>query len=147
MHAPARAGPARHSVSRSSRPSASAVPRAVSLRGECLAIVGLGQSGKAAAELAVSLGARVLALDLRPPSDPFPPPPLSSSIELHIGPHDVALLSKCSGLVLSPGVPLDQPLVHEAKVRVRDTPAGTHLDRTHISKLRRYKGHLYHRSL
>lgn len=65
-------------------------------------VMGLGRSGRAAAELAVRRGERVVGVDLNPAA------PLDG-VELQLGPHDRRTFLEAERIVVSPGIPLDQP--------------------------------------
>ncbi len=88
--------------------------KGLDIRGRQVLVVGLGRSGKAAAEWLSSRGGRVTGGDLRPEAD-FPPADLealrSSGVRLELGGHDAATFLNADFIVISPGVPLDlEPL-------------------------------------
>jgi UDP-N-acetylmuramoylalanine--D-glutamate ligase len=92
------------------------------LKGKTVVIVGLGESGIAAAELALQHGASVVANDTAPPEK------LSSAaralaergVRLEVGGHPADLLARAYWVVVSPGVPplpvLDQARAAGAEV-------------------------------
>ena len=89
------------------------------LRGRSVSIVGLGQSGIAAARLLLHLGARVFVSEAEPrerlralPEDLRP----GRKIAYEFGGHTRKIL-KSELIVMSPGVPLDQPVLREALKR------------------------------
>ncbi len=67
--------------------------------GQTVVVVGLAASGRAAAELAASRGARVLGLDLNPDTQPI------DGVELVLGPHPDKVFQQADLIVASPGVP------------------------------------------
>src|SRR6185369_7190346 len=77
------------------------------LSGKTVAVVGLGESGVAAALLALERGAQVTAIDSAPESD------LSTEARalaakgarLHAGGHDAGAIKRADVVVVSPGVP------------------------------------------
>src|SRR5262245_17478607 len=79
----------------------------MNLSGKAVAVVGLGESGVAAAELALSSGAQVMAIDAAPEEK------LSSAAralaakgaKLLVGRNDEAALRRADVVVVSPGVP------------------------------------------
>ena len=81
-------------------------------------IIGLGTSGLAAARLAAADGARVLITDQRSEEsiqemvNELPP-----GTQMTLGAHPPSLLDDAETVILSPGVPLDLPLVLEARRR------------------------------
>lgn len=75
----------------------------MTLRGEAVLVLGLGRSGQAAARLAASAGASVTALDLREDLPPIP------GVRMRLGPHPRQAFLDASLIVVSPGVPSDQP--------------------------------------
>ncbi len=87
--------------------------------GKRLLILGLARQGKALARFAAEHGAAVTISDLRPSST------LTDSlndlqdwdIEFVLGEHPMSLLEKADLLAISGGVPLDAPLVKEARAR------------------------------
>jgi UDP-N-acetylmuramoylalanine--D-glutamate ligase len=84
-----------------------------SLKGLRVSIIGLGKSGIAAANLAASRGARVLASDSKPRSSGITKK-LSKSVRAEFGGHTDALLS--SDLVIkSPGIPGDLEILKKIK--------------------------------
>jgi UDP-N-acetylmuramoylalanine--D-glutamate ligase len=79
-------------------------------------VVGAARSGLAAAALLARRGARVTLTDLRP-SIPEAEPLRVLGVELHLGDHDAAAFDRADLVVVSPGVPSDQPLVAGARAR------------------------------
>jgi UDP-N-acetylmuramoylalanine--D-glutamate ligase len=83
--------------------------------GQTILVLGLGKSGLAAAQLLRSQGASVIGVDNRSLADL---PSVSNSVEnseISFLPESSATLSGVSQLVVSPGVPLNRPLVAEAR--------------------------------
>lgn len=85
-------------------------------------VIGLGRSGIAAASLAASRGARVLAVDRRPAGELTDEARrlTEAGIEIRTGEHPASLAEGIDLAVLSPGVPVDVPLV--AACRAGGTP-------------------------
>lgn len=79
-------------------------------RGKRVLVMGLGVSGRAAMETLRKLGARVRAMDARPPREPFDVPVAAQSEE-NLCEEDPDLI------VLSPGVPYDLPMLERARMR------------------------------
>jgi len=83
------------------------------VRNKHVVVAGGGRSGLAAAELLVSRGARVTL------SDPAPPPDASRlralGITIDVGPHRPDMFAAAELVVLSPGVPPDQPAIAAAR--------------------------------
>lgn len=71
--------------------------------GKRVLVVGLGRSGRAAAELARDRGARVVAVDLRTGLAPI------DGVVIELGPHRRERFLDADLLVVSPGIPLTQP--------------------------------------
>lgn len=88
-----------------------------SFSSQTVLIVGLAREGQAAARWLAQQGARVVASDLRPPQDEVREALTRLGVELVIGPQTEALLEGVDGLVVSPGVPQDIPLLQEARRR------------------------------
>ncbi len=78
-------------------------------------VVGLGRSGRAAALLLARHGVRVIATDSGRPAgtDEL----ADAGIEVQVGGHSPVVLDGTELVVVSPGVPLDAPLVAEARRR------------------------------
>ena len=99
-------------------------------RGKCVTVFGLNRSGLAVANLLVSLGARVAVTDTRTAAA------LASEIAryrqfapkgaLYLGGHPAACIDDAELIVVSPGVPLDIPILREA--RARDMPVWGELE-------------------
>jgi UDP-N-acetylmuramoylalanine--D-glutamate ligase len=93
-----------------------------SVRGQNVTVVGAARSGVAAALLLVERGAQVTLTDATPRLDPEASNLLrAAGIELELGEHRSETFISADLLVLSPGVPLDQPAVvaaREAGVRI-----------------------------
>jgi len=73
------------------------------LSGKKVLVVGLGRSGRAAATLARSEGARVVGVDTRIGLAPI------DGVVLELGPHRRARFEEADLVVVSPGIPLTQP--------------------------------------
>ncbi len=76
-------------------------------------IVGLGESGRAAARFFVSRGAQVSATDTRPDLETLELESLG--VELHLGGHPDSLFSSHDLIVPSPGVPWNLPQLQAAR--------------------------------
>lgn len=80
--------------------------------GERYLVIGLGRSGQATVEVLRARGASVVATDEKPPADLTP---VIAHIEgvgaAFVSPADVGALGSIDAAVLSPGVPLNGPLV------------------------------------
>jgi UDP-N-acetylmuramoylalanine--D-glutamate ligase len=89
---------------------------ALSLSGKKVVVVGLGTSGRAAAVLCVKQGARVTVTDSRPASALDPTlPALPSGVVEEFGGHRPETFTTADLIVLSPGVPPDQPALSAAR--------------------------------
>ncbi|KAI7998402.1 UDP-N-acetylmuramoylalanine--D-glutamate ligase [Camellia lanceoleosa] len=78
------------------------------LKGQSLAVIGLGKSGLAAVRLALARGASVLAIDQNENLDPFERNPVfekHNSVKTILGHFDNNLLKDVDTVVVSPGVP------------------------------------------
>ncbi len=90
----------------------------IMMRGRRVLVVGLGRSGLAAAGLLHGLGAHVTAADARERGalseelEKLPP-----GVRIETGAHSPSLLDDVDMVVVSPGVPLDQPLFEHARQR------------------------------
>jgi UDP-N-acetylmuramoylalanine--D-glutamate ligase len=84
--------------------------------GQRVTVVGAARSGIAAARLLVARGARVTLTDTRA-AVPEAEPLRSVGVALELGGHDVETLLASDMVVLSPGVPPDQPAVDAARTR------------------------------
>jgi len=80
----------------------------MNLAGQRVVVMGLGASGRAAAELAARHGADVVGVDLRADLPAIP------GVRLELGPHRRDTFLGADLLLLSPGVPLTQPDVAAA---------------------------------
>ena len=86
--------------------------------GKTVLVAGAARSGLAAAELLLALGASVLLNDDKPLEalGVLPEGLLrSENLELHLGQPALPLLSRCELLLISPGIPIDSPLVEAAR--------------------------------
>jgi UDP-N-acetylmuramoylalanine--D-glutamate ligase len=86
------------------------------VKGWRVTVVGAAKSGIAAAELLAQRGARVTLSDTRP-TVPEAAPLDRLGVELEFGGHQTATLTGADLVVLSPGVPPDQPVVQAARDR------------------------------
>lgn len=89
------------------------------LKGETVAIIGMAESGAAAARLALARGAAVYASDVR--TDPGVGA-VAAEIgalggDAELGRHDVARIAKASLVVVSPGVPPEAPVLVQLRER------------------------------
>ena len=93
-----------------------------SVRGQNVTVVGAARSGIAAALLLADRGARVTLTDASPELEKGAAEQLrAAGVELELGAHRIETFTAPDLLVLSPGVPLDQPQIaaaREAGVRV-----------------------------
>jgi UDP-N-acetylmuramoylalanine--D-glutamate ligase len=93
-----------------------------SVRGQHVTVVGAGRSGVAAALLLADRGARVTLTDASPELDAAVVNQLrAAAVGLELGVHRSHSFTSADLLVLSPGVPLDQPAIvkaREAGVRI-----------------------------
>ncbi|CAN6476358.1 unnamed protein product [Victoria cruziana] len=84
--------------------------REIDLDGKTVAILGLGASGKAAAELALARGASVIAIDRNENLLPLEVDPLfkkyTKNLQTVLGPCGADFLKDVDRIVVSPGVPL-----------------------------------------
>ena len=89
-----------------------------SVHGQNVTVVGAARSGIAAALLLAERGARVTLTDVRPELDAARATQLrDAGVALELGAHRRETLTSADLLVLSPGVPLDQPPIAEARSR------------------------------
>lgn len=79
------------------------------LSGQRVVVVGLGASGRAAARLCAARGASVVGVDLRADA------PEIEGVRVERGPHRRATFLQADRIVVSPGVPTDQPDVAAAE--------------------------------
>ncbi|KAF3442599.1 hypothetical protein FNV43_RR16515 [Rhamnella rubrinervis] len=81
------------------------------LRGQSVAVIGLGKSGQAAARLALARGASVVAIDRNENLSLLEQDPLfemhSGDLRTILGHYDGNLLNSADRVIVSPGVPLD----------------------------------------
>ena len=85
------------------------------VRGQHVTVVGAARSGVAAALLLAQRGARVTLTDAHAELDPHAASQLrNAGVELELGGHRRETFMSSELLVLSPGVPLDQPTIKEA---------------------------------
>jgi len=87
---------------------------AFSVAGQHVVVVGAGRSGEAAARLLASRQARVTLADTAPAlagADAL----RALGFDVELGPHRPALFAGADLIVISPGVPLDQPAIHAAR--------------------------------
>lgn len=78
-------------------------------------VIGAAKSGVAAANFLAARGESVVLADSK--SDPSLPYPLDERVEKAFGREDEALLDGITTIVLSPGVPMSIPLIHQAAGR------------------------------
>ena len=83
------------------------------VRGQRVVVMGGGRSGRAAAELLVSRGASVTLTDLEPVDRAGEL--TARGVGIDVGPHRPELLAGAHLIVLSPGVPPDQPVIAAAR--------------------------------
>ena len=87
-----------------------------SVRGQHVTVVGAARSGIAAALLLAERGARVTLCDMRPELEPPTLTPLrEAGVTIALGPHRSDTFTSSDLLVLSPGVPLNQRPIIEAR--------------------------------
>ncbi|KAJ7560872.1 hypothetical protein O6H91_03G003600 [Diphasiastrum complanatum] len=89
------------------------------LIGKTVVVVGLGVSGRAAAKLALARGASVIGVDNNAHLLPLEMDPGFggqdlSRLKTELGPHQRKTFFEASKLVVSPGVPVSQPIVSDA---------------------------------
>lgn len=85
------------------------------LEGETVAIIGMAQSGAAAARLALARGAVVYASDVRvdPGIESVAAEVRALGGDAEVGRHDVARIAEAGLVVVSPGIPPDAPVLTE----------------------------------
>jgi UDP-N-acetylmuramoylalanine--D-glutamate ligase len=88
-----------------------------SVAGQQVVVVGAARSGVAAAELLHARGARVTLADSREAAFDGLDRLRALGVAIELGPHRDALLTSADLIVLSPGVPPDQPAIEAARVR------------------------------
>ena len=87
-----------------------------SVQGQNVAVVGAARSGVAAALLLAERGAHVTLTDLRPELEPDVTEALrAAGVRLALGDHHTATLTSVDLVVVSPGVPLNQPSIAAAR--------------------------------
>jgi UDP-N-acetylmuramoylalanine--D-glutamate ligase len=84
------------------------------VEGKRVIVVGAARSGVAAAALLARRGARVTLADLKPELAEGPSL-VAQGVELALGAHDPKLFAAADLIVLSPGVPLRQPVLTRAR--------------------------------
>ena len=84
--------------------------------GRHVVVVGAARSGIAAAELLLRRGARVTLTDMRPAFEAAGRL-RAAGVQLELGRHDAALLADADLIVVSPGVPHEQPVFDAARAR------------------------------
>jgi UDP-N-acetylmuramoylalanine--D-glutamate ligase len=84
------------------------------VEGQRVTVVGAARSGIAAAELLAQRGARVTLSDARP-EVPEAERLREANVRLELGGHQQTTFTNANLLVLSPGIPLDQPMVRAAR--------------------------------
>jgi len=86
------------------------------LREMTVLIVGLARSGAAASEVLLDLGAEVRVTDARP--DPLPEGEIERlkgrGARMELGKNSIEFARGCDALIVSPGVPLDNPVIRWA---------------------------------
>jgi UDP-N-acetylmuramoylalanine--D-glutamate ligase len=87
-----------------------------SVAGRQVVVVGAARSGIAAAELLVRRGARVTLTESRPSFDAVPQL-RDAGVTLELGGHRSATLAAADLIVVSPGVPLEQPVFDAARTK------------------------------
>jgi UDP-N-acetylmuramoylalanine--D-glutamate ligase len=92
----------------------------LSVPGRRVVVVGAARSGIAAAELLVRRGARVTLTETRPTFDGAGRL-RELGVGLELGGHDPGTLAAADLIVVSPGVPLEQPLFEPARARGVET--------------------------
>ena len=85
-----------------------------SVSGKRVVVVGAARSGIAAAELLASRGARVLLSEMRPALEQEAHL-RDLGVEVELGGHRVETLTSADLIVMSPGVPMDQPPIQAAR--------------------------------
>ncbi len=84
---------------------------------QTILIIGLAREGQAAAKWLAARGARVLASDLRKPSQQVLEALSDLGVHLIVGPQTPSLLQGVDAVVASPGVPQDIPLLQAARTQ------------------------------
>jgi UDP-N-acetylmuramoylalanine--D-glutamate ligase len=88
--------------------------KGLDVRGKRVTVAGAARSGVAAAEFLVSRGARVTVSDVRPYVDARPQLE-AQGIQFELGGHRIATFVDADLVVLSPGVPPEQPVIAAAR--------------------------------
>lgn len=91
----------------------------MNLTGAKAGVMGLGLSGEAAVRFLIARGASVVATDLRAEGElgPAVAELRASGARIECGGHSPEIFEQCDFVVISPGVPPDQPPVREARRR------------------------------
>jgi UDP-N-acetylmuramoylalanine--D-glutamate ligase len=86
--------------------------------GEMIGVLGLARSGVAAAKLALSRGASVYASDFgtSPAAQAAAETLQTLGADVELGRHDLEKLSRCSRIVLSPGIPPTAPVLRAEEI-------------------------------
>jgi UDP-N-acetylmuramoylalanine--D-glutamate ligase len=88
-----------------------------SVRGQNVTVIGAARSGVAAALLLAERGARVTLADIRPELEAQVQDQLGAAeVIVELGPHRPQTLASSDLIVLSPGVPVDEPSVAHARI-------------------------------
>lgn len=87
----------------------------VELQGARALVIGLARSGLAAASLMARHGARVTAADTRPLAEIPGAAELLDSIGARFSPQTEDAFNECALVVISPGVPIDAPVLNAAR--------------------------------
>jgi UDP-N-acetylmuramoylalanine--D-glutamate ligase len=88
-----------------------------SVRGQNVTVIGAARSGVAAALLLAERGARVTLADIRPELEARVQDQLGAAgVIVELGPHRPQTLASSALIVLSPGVPVDEPSVARARI-------------------------------
>jgi UDP-N-acetylmuramoylalanine--D-glutamate ligase len=88
-----------------------------SVRGQNVTVIGAARSGVAAALLLAQRGARVTLADIRPELEAQVQDQLGAAeVIVELGPHRPQTLASSDLIVLSPGVPVDEPSVAHARI-------------------------------
>ena len=111
-------------------------------REKCVTVFGLNRSGLAVAELLVSLGATVAVTDTRTAkalaTEMARYRQFAQNGALYLGGHPEECIADAERIVVSPGVPLDIPILREA--RVKNIPIWGELEVSARRLSRTYRG-------